>query len=106
MEKWAIHFAIAFALRQIAKFHDTVDWTKVKAGLDVRIAGALPGSWLDSEATREANWVIDAFAKGLTKKDELQKLIDLTVAGDWAGALAAAKALLQAATYSDAIAAA
>jgi hypothetical protein len=94
MEKWAIHFAIAFALRQVAKFHDTTDWEHVKADMDARIATALPGAWLTEEAVSAANWVIDCCAKALGEKEALQKLVDAIVAGDVDGSLAQLKALL------------
>lgn len=93
-QKIIINLVIAFILRQIKKFGETVNWDLVKADLDKRIADILPGTWIDAEAVTVANYVFDACKAALGATDNLKSIMVHLANEDWPGAIAAVKDLL------------
>jgi hypothetical protein len=94
-EKWLIGMVVAFVLRQVAKFRDTIDWAKVKADLDARVTALVPGVFFDSEAVALVNALLDRIVMVLGDTADLQKILDALAASDWAGAYAALLVLIQ-----------
>lgn len=94
LEKWLVGVVIAFVLRQLAKFKDTVDWVKVKADLDLRVRALVPGTWFDDEAAAIVGLVMDRVIAVLSQGDQVKVILELLAAEQWAAALVALKDLL------------
>ena len=94
LERWAIGIVIAFIVRQIGKFGKTIDWTKVKADVDVRVRALVPGEWFDDEAVDLVNSVLDRAALVLTQEAAIEEVLKLAAAGKWSEAVEALKRLI------------
>lgn len=75
-----VDMAVSFALRQVQKFADKTDWSKVKADLAVRVRDLVPGEFFDTEAAAASNAAIELVEKFL-KGDTDEKVVKLIVAG-------------------------
>ena len=81
IKSWVIQMAIAFVMRQVAKWQTSIDWAKVKADVALRVADIVPGTWFDGEAIAMAHAVVDAAAAALAATEDLEKIIKLLVDG-------------------------
>lgn len=81
--KWVISYLIGFVMRQLATFQHSIDWTKVKTDLDVRLRAMIPGQILDNEAVLILNTALDEIAKMLASTDKLQAILNLLAAEKW-----------------------
>lgn len=95
MNNIILKLVIGFILRQIAKFAESTDWTKIKADALARIADLIPGTFFDQAACDLVAGVIDACALALKDAADLKAFADALNAKDWAGALDALEDLLQ-----------
>lgn len=94
LERWLINIVISFVLRQLARFKGDIDWAKVRADMNARVAALVPGSWFDDEACYLANALLDGVLVVLGSSAELEKLLQLLAASNWSGAFDALKDLL------------
>ncbi len=94
LEKWIVSIVISFVLRQVEKFKDQTDWVKVRADLETRVKDLVPGTWFDAEAVALVDMVLDKIQSVLGSTADLESLLRLIAAEDWAGALAFIKDLL------------
>lgn len=94
LERWAIGLVIAFVMRQLAKFQESIDWAKVKADLKPRIEALVPGTWFDDEVVALANMVIDRIAEVLAQGEVIEELLKLLADQKWDEALSLLKALV------------
>ena len=94
LERWALNLVIAFIMRQLAKFGQTIDWAKVKADLDERVRALVPGTWFDDEVVALVNMVLDRCAEVLAHGAAIEALLKLLADQKWDEALQALKALL------------
>lgn len=94
LDQWIVRLVLSFIMRQLDKFTHTIDWTKVKADLAVRVRDVVPGAWFDDEAVAAANALVDAVAAALAKKDQIEEILALLAAQDYAGALLKLKDLV------------
>lgn len=76
---WLATMAITFVIRQINKFGEATDWTKVKADADARIRDLVPGTFFDEFAVAFLNKVIDLAAE-MTKDEEAMKQLAMLIA--------------------------
>lgn len=94
LQQWLIQAAIAFALRQLAKWQGAIDWDKVKADLAVRLRDLVPGKMFDEMAIKLLNSVVDLLASVLSDQAEISKVVQLLVAGKVAEAMEVIKQLI------------
>lgn len=87
-DKILIGMVINFVLRQLDKFTHAIDWAKVKADLEPRIRDLVPGRFFDDEAVAACNRVIDLVAAALASQADIDAILHLLAAQDWAGAFA------------------
>ena len=83
--KFALNLVIGFVLRQVAKWQEGVDFSKVKADLDERVKALVPGAFFDDEAIYLVNNAIDVIAAILANTTELKVILDLVAGGDFKG---------------------
>ena len=94
VERWLINIVISFVLRQLARFKGDIDWAKVRADMNVRVAALVPGTWFDNEACYVANALLDGVLVVLGSSAALERLLQLLATSDWNGAFEALKDLL------------
>ncbi len=93
-DRMVIGWIIAFVLRQLEKFKETVDWTMVKVDLAVRVRALLPGTWLDDSAVTITDGLVDRFAVILGESAVISNILQLIAAQRWAEAGSALLSLL------------
>lgn len=93
-QKWLIQAAIAFVLRQLTKWGQSIDWVKIKIDLELRVKQLLPGEMFDDEAVKIAFAVVDLFAGILADAAAIEKIVNLVMAGKMAEALEALKQMI------------
>ena len=94
MEKWVIAYVIGFVLRQLDKFQHEIDWSKVKADVDVRIRALVPGKMFGEEAVKLVNTILDETAFLMSEGPQLKAILDLLAAEKWSEAGQALLAML------------
>jgi hypothetical protein len=94
LKSWLIKAAIAFALRQLAKWKDGINWETVKADLEARIRDLVPGELFDDEAAKMVRSVVDMIAGLLGDQAAITNIIALVIAGKMAEAMEALKDLI------------
>lgn len=94
IQRIVLSFLISFVLKQLEKFKEAIDWSKVKADVDVRVRALIPGTWFDDDAVKLVNTVLDALAKVLSSSDKMKALLELLAAQKYAEAAQALKDLL------------
>ena len=94
-ERWLVGMVISFVLRQVAKFKSQINWTQVKADLEVRVRALVPGDFFDGEAVALCNVVIDGVVSVLSAQADLEAILTKLAASDWQGALDSVVALLK-----------
>lgn len=94
LQNWLIKAAIAFALRQLAKWQGGIDWEKVKADFAARVKALVPGELFDDMAVKLVDSVIDMIAAALGDQNEISKIVSLLMAGKMQEALDALKDLI------------
>jgi len=72
-----IDMAITFIIRQVDKFAEQVDWTKVKADLDTRVRDLIPGDFVDEFAVAILNKTVDIVSVLLKDEEMMTKLVAL-----------------------------
>lgn len=82
-ERWLIQSVIAFALRQLAKFKDSIDWAKVKEDVEVRVRKLIPGTWFDDEGVAIANAILDRAQVVISSADDIKEILDHVAASEW-----------------------
>jgi hypothetical protein len=90
-----IGMVASFVTRQVQKFADDLDISKVKADLDVRVRALVPGDFLDEEACNLTNQATD-IVYGFIKGDTDDRCVKLMVEGKYAEAMALALAYAKA----------
>lgn len=86
LKNMLVAMAVSFVTRQVQKFADTVDVTKVKADLDLRIRALVPGEFFDDEACNIVNRAVD-IALGFIKGDVDDRCAKLMAEGKFQEAL-------------------
>lgn len=94
IQQWLIQAAIAFALRQLAKWQGAIDWAKVKADLAVRVRDLVPGELFDEMAVKLVDSVVNLLAAVLSDQASLAKVVQLLVAGKIQEAISVIKDLI------------
>ncbi len=94
IERIVIGIVISFILRQLQKFNTTIDWVKVKADLDERVAAVVPGTWFDEEAVKAVNTVVDAVSCALTQTATFEEILNLLATEQWSAAAARLKEMI------------
>lgn len=87
IERWLIETALSFAIRQLAKYGEEVNWETVKEDFAVRVADLVPGTWLDNDAIAISDGLIDAIARAFTNTKTLGIIMELAVEGKYAEAV-------------------
>lgn len=77
IQKLLLKIVISFVVRQLDKFHDSIDWAKVKADAQKRIADVLPGEFFDDEGKAVVVWVVDRLENVLGAEDRFKDLLKL-----------------------------
>lgn len=80
-----------FAIKKLAKYGVSVDWSLVKANFKERIAKLIPGDFIDDEVGVLVEKAIDVVASILKSKDLLSSLVDAIKAGKVKDALSMLK---------------
>lgn len=83
IQKLVVSFMISFVMRQLEKFHSSLDWDKIKRDLDERIRLMMPGSWFDDEAVLVANTALDMLRSVLEQGDNIKRLLELLTAKNY-----------------------
>lgn len=94
MPAWIVSLVVTFVLRQISKFSESTDWTKVKADALARVAKVLP-TWLLPSVSDVVGQVVDVFAAALKDTEDLKDISTKLLAGDFTGALTALVAMVE-----------
>lgn len=94
LKNWLIQAAIAFALRQLAKWQGGIDWAKVKADLSARVRDLIPGEMFDGVAVKMVESVVDMLAAALGDQKEIDNIVNLLMAGKIPEAMLALKDLI------------
>jgi hypothetical protein len=87
LQKMLLPIIVGFCLRQAHKFGGSIDWTKVKADVNVRVCKIIPGVMFDATACAFADHVVDACADFL-KGAALDKITEHLIKGEFNEALA------------------
>lgn len=103
INQWLVTVVIAFVLRQLGKFQETIDWTKVKADLDQRTRDLVPGTWFDDEAVAVVDALLSKVQFVLSDTGDLTAILQKLAASDWTGAYSALKALVLASWGKDVV---
>lgn len=94
-KQWLIKAAIAFGLRQFAKWRDKIDWVRVIRDLEPRIRDFVPGTVLDDQAVSLMRSVIEMLAQLLKDTQDIEKLLGHIAAGDMSAALEVLKDMIK-----------
>lgn len=94
IQKWVLSIVVAFVMRQIAKFTMGIDWVLIKLDIEARVRDIVPGVWLDDQAVKLALTLIDIVASVLSAQEDLQKIVDLMIAGKTMEAWEVLKAMI------------
>jgi len=81
MKTWLLQVVIKFALKQVAKWQNSIDWAKVKGNVEKFVREEMPGEILDDEAVELCFSVLDAVAAALSASEDLEKIVKLCVDG-------------------------
>ena len=93
LQNWLISAAVQFALRQVAKFRDGVDWPTVRRDLEARVRDLVPREWLDDEAVAAMDIALECVKEVLASTADLETILTKLAESDWQGALNAVVAL-------------
>lgn len=94
IKSWLIQAAIAFAMRQLAKWQGAIDWAKVKVDAAIRVRELVPGILFDEMAVKLVDSVIDMIAAVLADQADIAKIVALLVDGKMSEAMEALKKLI------------
>ena len=94
IKNWVISMVISFIMRQLAKWQLQIDWAKVKADLQARVAALIRGEWLDAEAVELVGAMVDAASSVLAASEELEKIVKLLADQKFQEAWEALRALI------------
>lgn len=81
IRKWIFSMAVSFVMRQLAKWQNGIDWTKVKADVEARIRALVPGDWFDDEAVSLVMVFIDALQSIMSATAALEAIVRLLADG-------------------------
>jgi hypothetical protein len=84
---WIAQAAALFAVRQVAKYGLSINWTHVRVDVTQRVEKLMPGDMLDKAAVTVAMTVVDKIQTICTSADALAKLTKLALDGKWDEAL-------------------
>lgn len=91
---WAVNLAITFAVRQLGKFRDSIDWTVVQHDAAKRVRDVLPGTWFDNEGAELVVAVIEGVRVVCNQTAAIEQIMKMTANGDFEGAITALKKLV------------
>ncbi len=77
IESWIMGIAIAFVIRQVAKFKEKTEWNLVKQDLADRVSALMPGEWFDAELVLVTDALIDACERALGNTKTLEIILAL-----------------------------
>jgi hypothetical protein len=80
-----IPLVISLVLRQLEKFGEAIDWSKVKADVEPRVRKIVPGTILDDAAVTFILGIISAFETTL-KDEDLKIVLELLAKKDYLAA--------------------
>ena len=85
LPNWVVGLVIGFVVRQIKKYGEDLNWSEVKADLDVALRASLP-DFIEDAAVELAFGAVDIF-KGVLLSDDLKAIAEKLLLGDVASAL-------------------
>jgi hypothetical protein len=74
---------IGFVARQITKFGDKTDWSKIKSDAAVRVSDLVPGDWFDDEAVSAVCFLIDKVSSVLHNAEAITNMVAALFDKDW-----------------------
>jgi hypothetical protein len=77
MQAWLLGVVIHFAVRQLATFKKSIDWSKVKRDLEERVRALIPGKLFDDIAVSIANSALDSIQAVLGAGDRIEVVLKL-----------------------------
>lgn len=86
-EKFALNLAIPFVFRQLRKFGERIDWSKVEHDLEKRVKDLMPGEVFDDTAADLLSSAMHTIKRALGQEDTLKDVIGLLFDEKWEAAL-------------------
>lgn len=83
---WIAQAAGIFAVRQVAKYGMSVNWSSVRSDVQIRVKQLIPGEMLDKAGADIAGEVVDKIQTLVTSGDALAQLVKFATDGNWAEA--------------------